>query len=193
MKATLRHQIYLPINFIMFMNKRLDKQLFFLAVLGLILGFIGLWHVNSAMQSSEQAFGGWKRAKDNFLLEVKKMSQTPDQSDQEKRLIRSIENSWKGYDAYFHNYVFARMLQTEQSMRQAKLWLFVCMLIFAALIIANLLVREKTNKRTGQVNPIAVDDNLNTQADKIKDDIRDLSALVGDPDTHLSNKDLPGL
>lgn len=61
----------------------------------------------AAEDSRNLAAGNWNLAKDKFLSEVRKLSQTSSLNEMEKRLIRSIQEAWKGYDASFHKYILA--------------------------------------------------------------------------------------
>jgi hypothetical protein len=57
--------------------------------------------------SVELASNDWKKAKDKFLSEVKKLSQTASLGEGERQVIKTIEESWKEYEVSFHRYILA--------------------------------------------------------------------------------------
>jgi len=72
--------------------------------------------------SAEQTVDVWKKAKDKFLKEIKRLSQTPGLGEAERNIVRDIEDSWKNYDISFRKYILARnedRAARAREMRQA--------------------------------------------------------------------------
>ncbi|NLE28305.1 MAG: hypothetical protein GX629_01390 [Phycisphaerae bacterium] len=58
-------------------------------------------------QSVELASNDWKKAKDKFLAEVKKLSQVDSLGEREKQIIEAITESWREYEVSFRRYILA--------------------------------------------------------------------------------------
>jgi hypothetical protein len=58
-------------------------------------------------RSAELASNDWKKAKDKFLSEVNKLSQTESLGERERQMIKTIQDSWKEYDVSFRRYILA--------------------------------------------------------------------------------------
>jgi hypothetical protein len=57
---------------------------------------------------AERTADVWKKPKDKFLKELKRLSQTPGLGEQERQIIRSIESAWRNYDISFRKYIMAQ-------------------------------------------------------------------------------------
>ena len=56
---------------------------------------------------NECAANDWKTAKDKFLAEVKKLSQSPVLGVKEREVVETIQNSWKDYEVSFNRRILA--------------------------------------------------------------------------------------
>lgn len=158
----------------------------------------------SVMEKSEgagnQAATDWKKAKDKFLSEVKKLAQTPSLSEKEKRIIQSIENSWAGYDVSFQKYILARNGLAKSSLRQSvqKTRLLLEILIALAAVLGGVTIGAVLREISHQIDTIPSHktcDNLADPEDQIKDEIRNLASLLNESNPMrqeaIENKDPP--
>lgn len=119
----------------------------------------------------------WKKAKDKFLIEVRRLSQNPALSEQEKEVIRNIEKSWKGYDISFQKYVLA---STKESFQWIGIWLGV---LTGLVVIGGgiLLVRNGRKSSAGHLtSPVTGPSyaELAAQAEEIKKALAELQSLM---------------
>jgi vacuolar-type H+-ATPase subunit I/STV1 len=155
-----------------------------------------------------QVSNDWKKAKDKFLAEVKKLSQTQTLDENEKALIDAIRNAWQGYEVSFTRRTMA-LLETSLSradeMAQASLQQTIARadrgLIFA-IILATLvgsgivlIIARDVRRRLKQVhNQLEIatqpkreearseeagQDELKTQAEELKNALAELAVLIG--------------
>jgi hypothetical protein len=114
-------------------------------VLATITIFIGPKRVSAVSPHRGLAAGEakteWKKAKDRFLIEVKKLSQCPALSEREKEIIRNIEQSWNGYDISFQKYVLA---STKQGFWLLSMWLGILTALIVLLATVVVVSRRKT-------------------------------------------------
>ncbi len=106
--------------------------------------FIGPKKVSAVSPSrglvADQAKAEWKKAKDKFLNEVKKLSQCPSLTEQEREIIRTIEQSWNGYDISFQKYVLAT---TKQGFWILSMWLGILTALIVLLSTVFIVSRKK--------------------------------------------------
>ncbi len=142
----------------------------------------------------DQAKMEWKKAKDKFLIEVKKLSQNPALTEKEKEMIRTIEKSWKGYDISFQKYVMAAL---NENRRPIILWLEILTGLVGLLAGAFLLGK----RRSLSARPVRGDtclEDLARQATQLQQTVLDIKGLIEqagpippiDPKT-LSDKNHP--
>jgi hypothetical protein len=150
-------------------------------VLVAVTVFIGPGRIAAGSSHSalpaDQAKMEWKKAKDKFLIEVKRLSQNPALSEQEKEVIRNIEKSWKGYDISFQKYVLA---STKESFQLIGIWLGV---LTALVVIGGgiFLLRDARKSSVVQVTlpgggPSYAE--LAAQAEEIKKALAELRTLM---------------
>jgi len=77
------------------------------------------YHINHCLENTyklqkfsplaaDQKSDVWKKAKDRFIKELKRLSQTPGLTKQERETIQNIENSWQNYDITFRKYIIVQ-------------------------------------------------------------------------------------
>jgi len=152
----------------------------FLVLVAVII-FIGPKRIATASARpafpADQAKIEWKKAKDKFLTEVKKLSQSPTLSEQEKELIRNIEQSWKGYDVSFQKYVLA-------STREYLVFLTVWLGILTGVVAVGggiLILRRRPKSPYGKISGIlngTSNEELVRQAQEIQKALIELKSLM---------------
>jgi hypothetical protein len=151
-------------------------------VLAAITVFIGPNRVSAVSPNryliASQAKTEWKKAKDKFLTEVKKLSQSPSLSEQEKEVIRNIEQSWNGYDISFQKYVLA---STKEGFWILSMWLGILTALIVLLTTVFITERKK-NQVVRQPSPSAAAgasfDDLVKQAEELQRALVEIKSLM---------------
>jgi len=166
--------------------------------------------------SGPQAAGNWKKAKDKFLSEIRKLSQTRGLGEKERQLIQSIEEAWKNYDISFQWKTLANnttssltnlSILAEQAhtrtVQNAKLHLLVATILGGLLSVllslwmvrqVGYIVRSLIHHLTataGLRSTLSYDEMLNSQNRQLREIIDGLNSLMGEKEPDDQNTKTP--